>query len=276
MLPDSLYLNQSIKMESIKDKWNNSDSYEYFMGRWSSLMAVSFLEWLNVPAGKNWLDIGCGTGALSEAIEKQANPHTLSGIDASKFFIDKAKQRLLKPHIYTAATVDHLPFENEKFEILVSGLAFNFFPDPEKALLEIKRVSKPKAIIAAYVWDYAGKMEFLRYFWDAAYSLDSNTKNLDEGIRFPICNTEKLSALFQKMVLKNVVTSFLDIETVFKDFDDYWNPFLGGQGPAPGYLQSLDTKSQLRLKNEIQQRITLETDGSIRLIGRAIVVKGTV
>lgn len=262
-------------MNQFKDKWNDGDSYEYFMGRWSSLMAIKFLNWINIPYNKDWLDIGCGTGALSEAIETYNNPSNLSGIDASSGYIEKAKQRISMHQNFKVANVESLPYKDQSFDAVVSGLALNFFPNTQKALLELKRVAKLESVIAAYVWDYAERMEFLRYFWDAAVKIDTSAKNLDEGIRFSICNADNLSKAFKEAGFMEVETSFLDIETKFKDFDDYWNPFLSGQGPAPGFLKSLSKESQEKLKNNICNNLNIEPDKSIKLIGRALVVKGS-
>jgi SAM-dependent methyltransferase len=261
-------------MSEIKDKWNSGDPYEYFMGRLSTLMAPVFLKWLNVPSDINWLDIGCGTGALSEAIEQNGRPKILSCIDPSENFIEKVMKRISVKGEFRVGSVENIPFENESFEIVVSGLALIFFPNLERALSEMKRVLKPNGVAAAYVWDYAGRMDFLRYFWDAAYQIDSKSKKLDEGIRFPICNSNKLIEVFQEAGLVEIESSFLDTDTIFDDFDDYWNPFLGGQGPAPSYLASLSHELQKELKNKLRERLYCEPDGSIKLLGRAIAIKG--
>jgi SAM-dependent methyltransferase len=261
-------------MSEVKDKWTNGDPYEYFMGRWSTLMAPEFLKWLNVPSNKKWLDIGCGTGALSKAIEQNSRPKSICCIDPSENFIQKVKNRISIQGEFRVGSAENIPFENENFEIIVSGLALNFFPNLEKALLEMKRVSKPNGIIAAYVWDYSGRMDFLRYFWNAAYQIDPNSKNLDEGIRFPICNSNILINAFQEAGLVEIKSSVLDIDTVFKNFEDYWNPFLGGQGPAPSYLDSLSAELQQELKNKLRERLHCEQDDSIKLLGRAIAIKG--
>jgi len=261
-------------MSGIKDKWNDGDPYEYFMGRWSSLMALEFLKWLNVGSNKNWLDVGCGTGALSEAIELNCKPQKLTCIDPSESFIEKVKRRISIIGEFVVGGVDRMPFENDCFDIIVSGLALNFFPNLEIALSELKRVSKPNAVIAAYVWDYSGRMDFLRYFWDAAYQIDPKSRELDEGLRFPICNSDNLVKLFKHTKLKDVESAHLDIDTIFKDFDDYWKPFLGLQGPAPSYLASLNNRLQEDLKNIIKERFQFESDGSIKMLGRAIAIRG--
>ena len=234
-------------MIKINDKWNAGDPYEYFMGRWSSLMAPKFLKWLNVPSNKNWLDVGCGTGALSEAIEQNCKPKNLACVDPSESFIEKVKQRISITGEFRVGNVESLPFENESFEIIVSGLALNFFPNLESALSELKRVSKQHGVIAAYVWDYSGRMDFLRFFWDAAYQIDPKSRELDEGLRFPICDSGNLIKLFESANLIEVESAKLDIDTNFKNFDDYWNPFLGGQGPAPSFLMALSEKKQNKI-----------------------------
>ncbi len=261
-------------MSKIKDKWNDGDPYEYFMGRWSSLMSIVFLKWLNMPSNLNWLDVGCGTGALSEAIEKNCNPKHLASIDPSESFIEKVKHRISITGEFKVGSVENVPFKKESFEVIVSGLALNFFPDLEKALSELKRVSKPNGVIAAYVWDYSGRMDFLRHFWDAAYQIDPKSIEHDEGLRFPICNSENLISAFKNADIIEIESAQLDIDTIFKDFDDFWNPFLGLQGPAPSYLASLNNELQKDLKNKIKERLQFESDGSIKLVGRAIAIRG--
>lgn len=261
-------------MGDLRDKWNDGDTYEYFMGRWSSLMAPEFLRWLNRPKNQNWLDIACGTGALSKAIEQNCAPHKLACIDASAGYIELVKKRLSSGCDFRVGDVESLPFENEKFDTVVSGLALNFFHDLPRALLEMRRITKSTGVVSAYVWDYSDRMDFLRYFWDAAYQVDPKSRKYDEGLRFSICNSKSLSREFEKAGFKEVKSSYLDIETVFLNFEDYWNPFFSGQGPAPGFLLSLSKDLQDELKEKIKERITYEPDGSIKLTGRALVVKG--
>jgi SAM-dependent methyltransferase len=263
-------------MNKLKDKWDNGDPYEYFMGRWSKLMAPEFLNWLSLPSFSTWLEIGCGTGALSEAILKFCEPSHLTCVDPSDEFLAKAKERLKSKGDFLVGNVTNLPNEDDSIDIVVSALALNFFPALENALAEMKRITKPNGTIAAYVWDYAGRMDLLRYFWDAAISIDPTSRGLDEGVRFPICNPDKLKNAFQQVGLSEVQVTKLDITTHFKNFADYWNPFLGGQGPAPGYLASLDENLKEELRKKIYNSLPVEPDGSITLLGRAIAIKGNV
>jgi hypothetical protein len=156
----------------------------------------------------------------------------------------------------------------------VSGLALNFFPDLTNALSGMKRVLKEGGTIAAYVWDYAGRMDFLRLFWDAACEVDANAVKFDEGIRFPVCNVDALRMVFHEAGLTGIKTAFLDINTVFKNFDDYWNPFFGGQGPAPGYLASINKDQQDQIKNTIFKKLSVGPNDPIQLLARAIAVSG--
>jgi len=262
-------------MKKTEDTWNSGNPYEYFMGRWSKMMAPVFLEWLNFPHNLSWLDIGCGTGALSEAISSICKPANLSCIDPSETFLEKTKQRLSDKADFNIGTASDIPKANATFDIVVSGLALNFFPELPAAFSEMKRVVKDKGTIAAYVWDYSDRMDFLRLFWDAAYEVNPGSNKFDEGVRFPICNADNLKAAFQDADLNDIETSTLDIPTVFKNFDDYWNPFLGGQGPAPGYLVALSDDLQNKLKNTIHKKLSFASDGSIKLLARAIGVRGT-
>ena len=239
-------------------------------------MAPVFLEWLQFPNNMSWLDIGCGTGALSEAIYRNCKPAYLCCIDPSAEFLEKTKDRLSGEADFTIASATNIPKADKTFDIVVSALALNFFPDLSGAFSEMKRVLKTRGTIAAYVWDYSSKMEMLRFFWDAASEVDPNAHRFDEGIRFPICNALNLRDAFQSAGLLDIQTSYLDIHTVFKNFEDYWDPFLGGQGPAPGYLVSLPEHVREKLKAAIQKRLPVEPGGSINLLARAIAIRGKV
>jgi len=129
-------------------------------------------------------------------------------------------------------------------------------------------------VVAAYVWDYAGKMELMRYFWDAAVELDRTAFELDEGRRFPLCQPGPLTALFTQAGLREVQVRPIDVPTRFRDFDDYWTPFLGGQAPAPGYAMSLNEERRGALRERIRAKLPMASDGSIELIARAWAVRG--
>jgi hypothetical protein len=136
------------------------------------------------------------------------------------------------------------------------------------------RVGRPSATVAAYVWDYAGRMEPLRRFWDAAVALDPAASAVDEGARFPICAPEPLRRAFEDAGLTTVAVEAIEVPTVFRDFDDYWTPFLSGVGPAPGYAASLGDDAREALRERLRVRLPSEPDESIHLVARAWAVRG--
>lgn len=224
-----------------RERWGSGSAYEPYVGRWSRLVAGRFIAWLDPTPGSRWLDVGCGTGALTEAILHAAGPAAVHGVDPSPEYVSFARARLTDgPVEFAVGDAQHLPGNAGQYDYTVSGLVLNFVPDPGGALREMKRVTREGGRIAAYVWDYSEGMEIIRYFWDAATELDPNAASLDEGARFPICRPEPLRALWSEAALQDVTVTPIEIEAGFDDFDDYWAPFLGAQGPAPTYTMSLE------------------------------------
>ena len=261
--------------EPRQDTWAAGKLYEPYVGRWSRLVARDFLAWLAVPPQGDWLDVGCGTGALSESILQHAQPRTLMGIDPSAAFVEHAKAHIADPKAsFEVADAQSLPVESARLDAAVSGLVLNFVAKPSVAVGEMARAVRPGGTVAAYVWDYGGKMELMRYFWDAAVALDPAAVELDEARRFPLCQPAPLEDLFSRGGLRDVVVRSIDVPTGFRDFDDYWNPFLGGQGPAPGYAMSLGEERRAALRERIRASLPIAADGSIRLIARAWAVRG--
>ena len=261
--------------EPRQDTWAAGKLYEPYVGRWSRLVARDFLAWLAVPPQGDWLDVGCGTGALSESILRHAQPRTLMGIDPSAGFVEHARAHIADPKAsFEVADAQSLPVESARLDAAVSGLVLNFVAKPSVAVGEMARAVRPGGTVAAYVWDYGGKMELMRYFWDAAVALDPAAVELDEARRFPLCQPAPLEDLFSQAGLRDVVVRSIDVATGFRDFDDYWNPFLGGQGPAPGYAMSLGEERRAALRERIRASLPIAADGSIRLIARAWAVRG--
>jgi len=256
--------------------WASGSPYEAYVGRWSRLVGQEFLPWLAVPSGSRWLDIGCGTGSLSETVLREADPSEVVGIDASDGFVAYAREHVRDERAkFRVANAQGLPFEDDRFDAVVSGLVLNFIPSPERGLAEMVRVVRPGGTVAAYVWDYADGMQLMRRFWDAAAALDPNARDLDEGLRFPICRPEPLERLFRDAGLEAVAVRSIDVPTVFRDFQDYWSPFLGAQGPAPSYAMSLDESHRVALRERIRAGLPAADDGSIHLIARAWAARGT-
>ena len=262
------------KKDASDDLWESGDSYEPYIGRWSRLVAQEFVHWLAIPERKVWLDVGSGTGALTQTVLDTANPKEVKGIDRSKDYVEFVRSRVNDPRAtFEVGNAQNLPVESDNFDAAVSGLVMNFVPQPDQMIAEMARVVRHGGVVALYVWDYPGRMQMLRHFWNAAAALDPPARELDEGWRFSICNPNSLKYLFQHAHLSQVEIRPIDISADFKDFDDYWAPFLGGQGPAPGYLASLSEKRRAQLRERLYNSLPFALDGTISLMLRAWAVK---
>jgi SAM-dependent methyltransferase len=233
------------------------------------------VSWLAIPVGQRWLDVGCGTGALSEAILRTAFPARLLGVDPSPAFIDNVRTRVVDEAArFEVGDAQQLDAEDGSFDAVVSGLVLNFLPSPHGALSEMKRVAGHRGVVAGYVWDYPGEMWLIKHFWDAAVELDPAAHELHEGERFGFCRPAELEALFNEVGLVAVESRAIVILTVFDSLDDYWAPFLGGQGPAPTYARWLDEARRMDLRQAVSDRLPVSPDGSIKMTARAWAVRG--
>ncbi|MBC8281555.1 MAG: methyltransferase domain-containing protein [Chloroflexi bacterium] len=246
-----------------------------YMGRWSRKVAPLFLEWLGAPTAKSWIDVGCGSGGLAHQVATICSPSSLLGIDPSEGFVESAKKQVPSGDFRVGSGID-LEFADGSLDYAVSGLVLNFVPDSAKMIDEMVRIVKPGGTVASYVWDYAGQMQIMRYFFDAAFVIDADASAFDDGLNAPICRPQPLADAFSSAGLVDVATTAIDIATPFTDFDDYWSPFLGGTGSAPRYCMSLDDDVRNKIKRSLQSRLPTGPDGEILLAARAWGVKGKV
>ena len=266
-----------VNASDVPDVWAIGDGYEPYVGRWSRLVARDFLTWLAIPAAGRWLDVGCGTGALTATILDLATPSGVVGIDPSSGFLAFARDRHRDPRVrFERGDAQALPVESDGFDAVVAGLVINFVPDPAQAVREMMRAARPDGTVAAYVWDYAGGMQMMAHFWDAAASLDPTAQTLNEVRRFgDRYHMDGLRTLFMDAGLRDVSTRAMEISTLFRDFDDYWTPFLAGQGSAPSYAMSLDEEHRTTLRDRLREHLPVAPDGSIPLTARAWAVRGS-
>ena len=257
------------------DAWQAGDSYDAYMGRWSRQIAPRFLDWLAMPDGLDWLEVGCGTGALSAAILAQCSPRSLIALDLSEGFVARARVNVPDGRVeFRVGDAQALPVEQGSRDAIVSALVLNFVPDKAKALAEMRRVARSGARIGFYVWDYPGRgVEFMREFWTAAVALDPRAADLTEDKRFPFCTPAALIDLATQAGLAAAECTAIEVPTVFKDFEDFWRPFTLGAGPAPGYCASLDPEARERLRSKLDDDLPRADDGSIPLQTRAWAVK---
>jgi SAM-dependent methyltransferase len=247
------------------------------MGRWSRLLAPKFISWLQVPSGIHWLDVGCGTGALTDAICRVADPASVIGCDPSEPFVSYARDnRTDERSSFVVAGAGELPTRLGGYDSVTSLLVLNFLPEPGVAIDEMRHITRSGGVVSACVWDYRGRMDYLRCFWDTASRVDPKSSELDEGKRFSICRPEALDELFSGAGLRDVCIAPIEINTVFTDFNQYWQPFLGGTGPAPSYVGSLEVEQRTALAREIKRVIPKRDDGTIVLLARAWAVRGIV
>lgn len=259
----------------MSDNWIVGDAYEHFMGRWSRRVAEEFIHWLAPPPSWNWLEVGCGTGALTQAIFINADPNSVVACDPSPQFLTFASRSLANPAItFLVGGADQLPRREDGFDAVVSGLVLNFIPYPAEAVRSMSSRLRPGGMLAAYVWDYAEGMQFLRIFWEEAVDLDPLAAELDERQRFPLCQPDALVNLLGGAGLGLVDSRAMEIAMPFPDFNSYWAPFLGGTGPAPAYVSSLHPKAREQLRLNLRQRLTPSGNGPFQLTARAWAVRG--
>jgi len=252
------------------------EAYEPLTGRWSRLVAPRFLDWIDAGANGRWLDVGCGTGALIQAILDDRTPKEVVGVDPSSAYIAYARRQIADPRVrYEVGDARSLPVASSQYDAVVSGLVINVLSPSGQhdAIREMARAARRGGVVAAYVWDYSGQLAPRAQFWDAAIALDSVATPLDERLHHPICHPDRLTALLQGAGLHAIEAGHIDIEAHFQNFDDYWQPFFAGYGPASAYLLSLPAAGQERLRDRLQATLTPEGDGSFSLPIRAICVR---
>jgi len=212
---------------------------------------------------------------LSQTILQLAAPAHITGIDRSDSFIAFAHAQTPEARLqFVVGDAQDLSVETGTYDAVVSGLMLNFLVRPDRAVAGMAQSARSGGVVAAYVWDYAGKMQFMRHFWNAAAALDPLAYDLDEGRRFPLCQPEPLKQLFQSAGLSDVEARPVEIATDFRDFEDYWSPFLGGQGPAPSYVMSLSAERRAALRERLHASLPFALDGSIPLVARVWAVRG--
>lgn len=263
-------------MASPQDLFGESDAYERFMGRWSRRLAAPFARFAAVGDGDAVLDVGSGIGALAFALAEALPSVRVTGVDRSAAYVRYAQSRATEDRVrFAVGDAQALDVATGSVDRTLSLLALNFVPDPGKALREMARVTRPGGIVAAAVWDYGEGMEMLRAFWDEAVDLDPETAARDER-NMPLCARGELAALWRGHGLGGVEEEPIIIELAFTSFDDYWRPFLGGQGPAGAYVGSLSDTRCAALEARLRDRlIGARGDGPFTLRARAWAVKGS-
>ncbi len=262
-----------MKRDSEYDAWNAGQGYELYMGRWSRRIAVRFVDWLTAPQNADWLEIGCGSGALTATVLANCDPRSILATDQSSEFVAHASGTLDDPRVrFEIADAQQVPANDAAFDVVTSALVLNFIPDKIAALNEMQRILRPGGLLSFYVWDYpGGGMGFIDAFWNAAAKVDPTASDLNESARFPFCTADGLCEICREAGIPNAAIEPLEVETEFEDFEAFWDPFTLGAGPAPGYCASLQEDHRERLKAQLAE--DLGAKGAVRLVARAWAVK---
>jgi ubiquinone/menaquinone biosynthesis C-methylase UbiE len=263
-------------MMSTSAFWQSGSGYEAYVGRWSRRVADVFIEGLAVPPGSRWVDVGCGTGAITQTILVRCEPASILGVDPSETFLELARSSVTDPRVsFELADGASIPLAGDSVDAAVSGLVLNFVPDPVAMLAEMRRVTRSRGTVAIYVWDYGDGMQIMRHFWEAAIEQDPRVADTAESLHFEICKPEPLRSAFRDAGLADIEVEPIDVPTVFRDFDDYWRPFLMSTAPAPRHAMSLSESDRADLRDRIRARLPIAKDGSIPLTARAWAVRAT-
>jgi SAM-dependent methyltransferase len=235
--------------------WSGVEAYEQLMGRWSRLLVPTLIDFAGVENGNRVIDVGCGTGSLSQGLLKYGPKIEVVGVDSATPFVEYSEAQLKSQRAnLRQADAENLPFPDNSFDQCLSLLVINFIGDAPAAVKEMFRVTRPQGIVAAAVWDYGGGMEMLRTLWDTAIELDSSAETSHER-NMPYCREGELSELWVESGLVSVEERALDATVTFDSFDDYWQPFLTGVGPSGAYVSSLPVETRARLREELRKRL---------------------
>ena len=251
-----------------------AEAYDRYVGRYGAELAAALLERAQVAPGHHVLDVGCGPGAVTSAAARIVGPSQVAAVDPSQPFVEACRAR--NPDVdVRVAGAESLPFADASFDAVVSQLVVNFLADAPAGVAEMRRVAKPGGVVAANVWDYADGMRMLRAFWDAAVEVDpEGAGRADEGT-MPYCGTGELEALWSASGLADVEGSALEVEAAYADFDDLWQPFTAGIGPAGAYCASLDPERRAELRTRLSAKLG-DPEGPFTLTARAWCAVGRV
>jgi SAM-dependent methyltransferase len=228
-----------------------ADAYDRFMGRYSTLLAPELAAFAGVAAGQRVLDVGCGPGALTTELVRLAGSEHVAAVDPSPGFVDAARERHPGVHVGQAAA-EQLPFPDGSFDASLAQLVVHFMADPVAGLREMARVTRAGGVVSACVWDHAGGTGPLSLFWDAVHELEPDAPD-ESGLAG--ARAGHLTELLEAAGLADVEETLLTVTAEHASFDEWWDPFLAGVGPAGGYVVALDEERRVQLRERCRARL---------------------
>lgn len=222
----------------------SAEAYDRFMGRFSTPLAVRFAEWAGVEPGMDVLDVGSGPGALSAALLDRVRSGSVSAVDPMPAFVEALQRRL--PTVRAAtAPAEALPFDDTAFDATLANLVVPFMDDPRAGVTEMLRVTRPGGVVAASVWQHSEGLSPLTPFWNGVRRIDPDA--VDEGLQLG-ASRGQLAGFLGQCGVSDVRAEAIEVEVAFESFEDWWEPFTYGVGPAGAFLaaQDLDRQDEIR------------------------------
>jgi SAM-dependent methyltransferase len=256
------------------DMFASPEGYERNMGRWSARLAPMFLDFLGLKKGAAVLDVGCGTGALAQAVLKREDSATITGIDPAESLVEYCKSRFASERAqFKSASAEKLPYPDGTFDYTLALLVFSFVHEADRSAREMRRVTRPGGIVGACAWHAEG-LSMDRVFFEEAGTLDAAARSKAERLR-RLSREGQLEALWTKIGLREVNEVHIDMDMEFQSFDDYWIPLTEGAGPVKAYASDLTPHQREMLREKLVRRLVGDrADGPFKLSARALAVKG--
>jgi SAM-dependent methyltransferase len=258
-------------LAELAQHFDDSAGYERFMGRWSRAVGDVFLDWVAAPANAQWLDVGCGTGIFTELILNRCSPAAVFGMDPAKAQIDHVRQPTTSRANFAVGDSRALPFRDASFDVIASALVINFISDRPCALCEMRRVARAGALVAGYVWDFAGERS---PSWPIRVGLRRMGVDVP-GV--PGTNESKLNtltSLFELAGFENIDTRSIEVAASYSDFDDFLQAQTPSYNPITKTIDGLSVGDRRRLIETVRAALPVHQDGRIEYSARANAVKG--
>jgi ubiquinone/menaquinone biosynthesis C-methylase UbiE len=251
----------------------DGEAYERRMGRWSRVAGEAFLQWLAVPKGLSWLDVGCGTGAFTELLIERCAPAAVSGVDPSEVQLGYARKRPGATFAeFRVGDAQALPYPDQSFDVAIMALVISFVPHPAKAVAEMRRVVKPGGLVAAYMWDLPGGGIPVEPVYRALRSLDIAVSV--PGIE--VSRMDNMKTLWEQAGLQSIATHVVRMTAGYADFDDFWKPLRVPDGPLGTATRNMSSSEIERLKARLREYLPVGRDGRITHEAFANAVSGRV